>query len=413
MDSRNHTYLRYGYLPDSQVPSWIDDCLTPDAKGRFYTPEEVGERLDTLFDSLLEDCRESLHIVPLSGGWDSRLILGELLARVSRDRIETVTFGVPGQFDHDLARTVADWAGVRHHAIDLRQVSFEWESLLESTRHAPWTYIPDGYINQLARERINNDDAVLWSGFMGDPLAGSHLYEQKPADLSLQAYLQSQIRSKDLSRLLPRDEPAWSLSRTSRLSVEDLLDIIIRQRNCIYPIIVPGCRWEGWDARIGSDAGGRRVVAPFIDRQWAGYWLTAPRSQRLHCSLFLETFAWKFPELFALPAKSRLGLPAGRGSAFRLRRFQYRLRKRLQRRIPRLDLAPRTLHNYLDENWAYRERGDFQELLTRAERVLADRNAVPWLDIGALRKAHLARRMNLGRALDLLVGLALNLEREG
>ena len=85
------------------------------------------------------------YIVPISGGWDSRLILAALRERT--DKVVTVTVGCPGQLDYEIAARVAEAACVEHVRVPSDQLSLEWRALAETTRHAPWTYQPDAFFN--------------------------------------------------------------------------------------------------------------------------------------------------------------------------------------------------------------------------------------------------------------------------
>ena len=170
-----NTYLWFAYLPPKEIPTWLDDCITPENKGVNYSIKEAASRFDTLFDKLLSQNAASKHIIPLSGGWDSRAILGALLERLDTSEIETVTFGVPGQLDYDIGIRVAKWAGVKHHSLDLRTVDFTWDKIIESVKKSPWTYVPDVLFNQYSIEKFKDQYNNIWSGFLGDAITGGHL----------------------------------------------------------------------------------------------------------------------------------------------------------------------------------------------------------------------------------------------
>ena len=147
-------YLWCGYLPPDEFPAWLSDCITPETAGKDYSPKEAADRFDALFDALVELAPSGRHIIPLSGGWDSRAILGALLERIDSDRIRTVTFGMPGQLDYDLGKTVADSVGIEHHAFDLRSINFTWDAIRESVAAYPWTHVLDNFFNSLIRNQF-------------------------------------------------------------------------------------------------------------------------------------------------------------------------------------------------------------------------------------------------------------------
>lgn len=85
-----------------------------------YGVEELKKSFNECFENKeYENCE---HVVPLSGGLDSRAILAELLDRGLRKNIITVTFGTPGTLDYEIGAYVARKARVYHENIDLTKV---------------------------------------------------------------------------------------------------------------------------------------------------------------------------------------------------------------------------------------------------------------------------------------------------
>ena len=66
-----------------------------------------------------QEADNGTHIVPLSGGLDSRAILAGLLDRGLKDQIIATTYGTPGTYDYDIGCRVAKKIGVKHKAFDL------------------------------------------------------------------------------------------------------------------------------------------------------------------------------------------------------------------------------------------------------------------------------------------------------
>lgn len=89
-------FLWHGYMPQWDVPEWmLDVCQQP--SGAFdHSVDGAMARLDALFHRLAKAVSPQ-HLVPLSGGWDSRLILAALRERT--DKVVTVKVGCPGQLD--------------------------------------------------------------------------------------------------------------------------------------------------------------------------------------------------------------------------------------------------------------------------------------------------------------------------
>lgn len=129
---------QFGYFP--QVP---EDVLSEVWAGRvtptYYiweAPDEsqlIDEGISSLqgnFENLIGKTRVWIPlIVPLSGGLDSRAILGALIDAGLRDQITAVTLETPGTRDNVIGICVAKRIVVRHETIDLPQVPLKQKML--------------------------------------------------------------------------------------------------------------------------------------------------------------------------------------------------------------------------------------------------------------------------------------------
>ena len=200
-----YEYLYFGYALETADSSFVESCLTHKPAHLEYTPADAGRLLDTVIDDLLEQsCENGLYVIPISGGWDSRIIAGAVRKRLDAREIKMVTFGVPGQLDYDLGRLVAKTLGVEHFAIDLSKVALTWEELLSSAKDAPWTYVPDAFYNRYCLSRTGMVGANVLSGFLGDPLTGGHFSGVSDPDRAQQDFLDRQKISRTCHLC-----PAW------------------------------------------------------------------------------------------------------------------------------------------------------------------------------------------------------------
>lgn len=410
-------YLWHGYLPPRDIPDWFPHIFEGTATDYEYTPQAAAERLDSLFDRLVSTV-PATHVVPISGGWDSRLILGALRERV--DDIVTVTLGAPGQLDYDVGARVAKAAGVQHYPVSLEHLTLDWSDLVEAARNAPWTYMPDAYFLSYAYKQATDGAAssVVWSGFLGDPLTGGHykngssVTDQTHIAWDFQA---SQCRMRE-GRLEERigppaypHAPGWW---TDVANAREFLDFCVRQRGCIAPIVL-GREWRGWQSGQGHRYPGVDVVAPYADAGWASYWLNAPRKMHRGQWLYREMAKLRFPDLFRLPSKFTWGVNSERRLLQRGIRYTHALRNRLHRRFPSLPVRSRIADNYIDFQWAFRKRDDYIAVIKEAMKSLQQREAVPWVDLDRIWQEHYRGRCDHSQALQVLLGLAVNLEANG
>jgi hypothetical protein len=343
--------------------------------------------------------------VPLSGGLDGRLILGELLRLGLRDRMVAATFGTPGTADFEIGRRVAAAAGVRHEAIDLTAVTVRYDELVATAAAgARWVRVLDAFYNRLI-PRMFGTDALYWSGFMGDPLAGSH----RPAAPSRtwQAARTAFARRNRVSktvRLTPHGHdpegalPAAPLTADGALCHDEQLDFAVRQQAGIAPLVLPA----GYDVRT-----------PFLMPEWIDFILAVPPAERDGERLYRRILLEEHPALFRLPTKTNYGAslaaPAWRVGAARIGWRAHSVVERFTARHGRW-VHPRL--NYIDFGPAIRRRPDLAGVVERACARLIDAAVVPWLDIARLRREHHAGRADHAFALFALVSLAANLDAD-
>lgn len=403
------TYLHFGFLPkvDPQAleRTWsrirAHDVLDPASVDRPMAIARGAEAFRAACWAELARPAIGPHVVPLSGGVDSRMILATLIQLGLRERIETVTFGSPGTWDFDLAPRVARAAGVRHHAIDLRTNVPSRGQLLRELRDAPWTFPLELAWNHVVFERFGTR-ATYWSGSQANVLAGEGADEQDPGWESACrrfAALKGFTRSIPLTPPGFRPEqalPARPILEGSCLNAFRQLHLFVRNPSRNDPAQIPA----GFDVRT-----------PFHDEAWVDFILRYPEPILRHGRFYHEIAAHHSPELFALPTKNYLGLPV-RAPAWRvlLRRARLKAERLGTRHLPRLawPLDPKT--NYVDLDGELRADTPLRALIEPALHDLAQRGVVDWLDPLELWDRHQRRGANLGDALALLASLELALQ---
>jgi hypothetical protein len=410
-------YLYFGYRPaPGDDLAWVSAPCAEAVPDRAYTPSEAGRLLDAVVDALLR-ARPSggRCVIPLSGGRDSRILLGAVMERVDREEIVTVTFGTPGQLDFEIGRHLARHFGLAHHALDLSAVELTWDALLDAARASPWSYVPDGYVNRLAVSRVacSPRDAV-WSGFLGGSLTKAPFARAATWQEATDRFVVSQRRVPHLWLPPPGYDPRRALPPWpdgAAVTYGDLLNLGVRQARCIASILTPRSTWRAWGGVMGRlPATGAAVLAPFAAKDWATYWLQAPDHAKRGQRLYRRMLEYRFPELAAMPGKASRGLsPRNRLGAFCMR-AQGVVRRQIHRRWPRLPIRSRAIDNYVDYQAAFRNRKDYIAVAEQALEVLARQDAVPWLDLDRLWQQHRRGRRDHAKALLVLLGLAVNLE---
>ena len=410
------TFLYFGYLPspDVSLPVWLGDRSdrqrrpgdTDRADLSSWIAEGVGVLKRVFQDGVGGPA--TAHVVPLSGGLDSRAILGGLLESLETRQIRAVTFGSPGTWDYEIGREVAHAAGVRWEAIDLSSEDWRWEiaQLVKTARRIERPIgLFDAHVNHQVPERFGAEN-VYWSGFMGDPLSGSHLL---PRDSATWGEAQRHFvrcnrfcRSIDLPP--PDFEPQRCLPPSPLPDGEDLcydeqLDVAVRQQCLIRHIVLP----KGYEYRT-----------PFLHPAWVSFILSVPRRYRAGQYLYKEILKAAYARLFALPAKNNLGLPLD-APAWRkgARLLGLGARGWARRVAPSLLYSISPGLNYIDFDRDIRRRPDLRATISESLQDLRRRGLVDWIDVESLWQRHERRQGNHADALMLLASLEIHLKAPG
>lgn len=404
-------YLHFGYLPPNEIPPFL---LKLDRKpSQEYSVKTASRLIDNIFHDLWKSHMHIDHcIVPISGGWDSRILLSMALKYFSAEQIKTYTFGIPGQLDFEIGKRVARKAGVPHHSINLYDIQITWERLLESVEESPWTYVPDSFFNKYCYRLISEGNDIILSGFMGDPLTGGHRYLQKDTDVA--EYFtkqQSVIRSQKITS--PDYHPSFSLPKLPESNVfsrHQLLDLGVRQSCCITPIISSKKVWEAFGDSLGQiNNTNAQLLTPFARKDWIQYWVDAPEEMVDKQKLYLQVLEDKFPILSRVPSKNYYGAKKAYGLNYYLKRKAYHGQILLNRNLPAIFSEPVHMLNYLNFSLAFRERDDYKKVLNMAIKFLKKNSIVPWLDLQRYLKEHRTREIDHSKLFLLLIGLALNI----
>lgn len=373
--------------------------------------DELGRRLQTAVRRAIGGARRVA--VPLSGGWDSRTVLG--FARRTQPDAEITGYSAGHSHSHDvlLGRQLARRAGVPHRFVPIR------EDFL--ARHAEeFVWLTDGLVTAYhgwymdLRSELDPASEVVLSGFFGDAVLGfwrrlnraGSMAQMETANL---AEHQLGFSEPELARLFRpgvyrrvKHVTAASLSATLRQAhAKDLRDaaaivnMLQRQRRCIsYPLTT-----------FGSLV---RAAAPFADNDVVDLALTLPTTAREDKAAYLRMLCRWLPKLAAVPDETREGVPL---SAGRIRTGLYWRWERLcKMQVPRWsgglirphDRRANVHHDEwirLPETQAY-----LTETLTSGETYLGE-----WVDVTQVR-ALIARHMDgedLFRHLSGLLTLVL------
>lgn len=405
---RVQSFLRLGYFIDFAEKWQPIDWSRLDTSRYDGVPEEelirIGiEKLRESFSALFQTGRR--HVVPISGGLDSRLILGALLEHTEAVNIESYTFGIQGTYDYELGCKVAAATGTRHTAFSFADFRYDTGELLDMAERSACQAVLFNHppIWQLdARYR----DAVIWSGYVGDAVAGSHLHEPKSPtlDAAKRLHLSNRtfVRSMQLYTATPDDlvpHMGGGEQDPQQLSWDEqvLFD------EAVAKFTAPLVLFRGFE-----------YVTPLINTPWMDFLFSVPGEHRLHERLMIKLARGAYPWLFGLPSKNRLGHHFDTPDAVVRATFWWnRVRKLAHRFLPGVNWPN---HLYNDFHEAIRENPSLRTIVRENVRDLQRRGIVDFLDIDGIWRRHDWRLANHGDALIVLSSLELVLkarERRG
>ena len=337
-------------------------------------------------------------MVPLSGGLDSRAILGAILEQTEARNIATYTYGLPGTLDFEIGNRIARWAGTRHVRMDLRSFAFSEarvrqtavmsDANTEVVKPSIWTQVVETF----------GRDVQYWSGFTGDGLAGSHFIpERGDTDAAVAAYVAGDTRSLQFQRASEwRAEDSWPVARETKY------DGLLSRHEAVW--------FENHVERYTAHhifMRGNSYALPFMDDSFATLMLALSPELRQNKRLFNRMVVGMYPKLFAFPTSGYGYRLAGR----RVRHAAFRAdnvwRKALWRVLPGRVRHPGA--SYIDFSYGVRSRKDVREVVRDAVSAFARRGILDPGRVRLLLHEHMTGVRDTSALLTLLTSLELSM----
>lgn len=398
-------FLHLGYFPGYEESLVLDYTGVDRAHYRGWDKPALMEEGLRLFRQAIADeyVSGARHIVPISGGLDSRAILAVLREYAPADHIETYTFGTPGSYDFDIGAQVAKAAGVRHSAIDLMQASWSHDELLENARRNDcqtflFHHVPISLLEPY-------QDATIWSGYIGDAVVGGHLKPEPASTLAAAKNRYLKKRAEVRSMVMHGGGVAAMADKIGGGFLPP--EVLTYDEQVLFAevgkLVAPHVLIKGFAYKT-----------PFINNAFWQWGLGIEDRWRKDRGLFIDMMCTAYPDLFGLPTKPSFGLPLTAPAPLA---FMARVRNKMLHlgieKMPYLPWPSSPNTNFIDFSKLVRERADLKHLAGEALQALKARKIIDWLDIDAIWDAHMARQINCGDAIAILVSLELNLQARG
>lgn len=181
---------------------WVDKTVNS-------SEEELLDELHTetlkTFSKMVETLNGDPVWLPLSGGYDSRLILS-MLKELKYDNIITYTYGLKGVWEIKRAKYIAEHLNTKWHYIQFKpkqtkayfykndtQNYFSFAGGLNSAPHLAEYYA----LLELRKKKLMPDNAIIINGQSGDFTSGGHipkiLVETNVEELNIDLFMQAVI----------------------------------------------------------------------------------------------------------------------------------------------------------------------------------------------------------------------------
>ncbi|MHC4074938.1 MAG: asparagine synthetase B family protein [Planctomycetota bacterium] len=283
-------------------------------------PKELAELFVERVNNILP--KNGDVILPVSGGFDSRCVLGAVLECIESERICIATFGGEDTIDFQISQLIANKIGAKNQAFPISGDYYNSDDLRRKALDSGYTYSaftgpPLQMYSYLSQEASKGILTIYGAG--GDAITGSHLHSSdntpKRCDsfediISLLIEKRCYVSLDEVSKLLNL-EPKEAVQIVARLLEESMVEKYDKPWQFLdaWDIFVRG-RMELINLLPFNDANWR---CPHLNRAYFNMMSTQCFEEKLHQNMYRRMISSRFKFLFSLPTK-RLGGGALLGS---------------------------------------------------------------------------------------------------
>lgn len=397
-----NSFLKYGYYLNYNNPD-INLDLSGINKEK-YKDKNEQELIDTglkLWKETIDDLfnTNNEHVIPLSGGVDSRAILATLLDFTEADNIYTYTFGTPGSLDYEIGNYVARKAGTNHKAFPLNKYIFTVDKELDYARRIDCqTFL----FHHPPLEEIDElfGGFNFWSGFILGWIAGAHL-----------PLAPSKTRKEARKKIGKHDTFVHSIKLTN-IEQNKLVDLFnsdyidrnilsfeeqIERDNRLPKYAAPQVLYNGYN-----------YIIPSMNKKLYTFFMSLDDIYRRHKILLKKMFLQEYPGLFSLPEKANFGLPLNaKKHKVLFKKIINRARRYINNIYPFFSQPD---INYLDFSKSIREKSDLRNTIYSSIMDLKRRKVIDWIDIEDIWKKYINKKVDYSDALIILASLEIHLK---
>ncbi len=391
-----NSFLKLGYFLDyDSNRSYINVSQINKDKYKDATERELVKIGSDLWrQSITHNFKSNQkHLVPISGGLDSRAILAGLLEHTEANNIYTYTFGSPKTLDYEIGNYIAKVLGTNHTSFSLTDYNYKQDELNDISSRVDYQTMLFHHAPVFEVDR-QFQDCANWSGFMGDPIAGSKLLRNPSQTLTdaKKAFIKKNtyVRSVNLSSNDDFDDLiVCDAINNDKLTIDEQLDFQNRQLKYIAPHVL----MKGFNYKL-----------PFLYQPWVDFMLSIPNEFRTEQRLYKQVLSHTFPKEFGYKTKTNSG------HSLNTPKWIVLLSKINNKILSTLKLKQNININYLDFNKEIRKNFSLQNIIKSNISDLKDKKIIDWIDVDKILNNHLSNKGDFSDALIILTSLEIHLK---
>ncbi|HNW51884.1 MAG TPA: asparagine synthase-related protein [Prolixibacteraceae bacterium] len=270
-----------------------------------HRPDELRDLLDGIFARYLEPFKDRFFAIPLTAGYDSRLI-ATMLKKYGIKNVHCFTWGRKDNIETITASKIASQLGFNYRFIEYNNrliADFDHQEIFSQYMEYAGNYLSMPYmqdyfaVKYLKEQQLIPEDAIFIPGHTGDVYSGSHqrpwyqnLSKREIANEITDHFAITGFKSKPLQKeailsLLQQylDDAAFSSTQ-----FVDYWDITVRQARFV-------ARSSSVFQFFGYD-----VLLPLSDQQFIRYFFSAPTEMRYNEKIYRDCLVEYFFKPFSV-----------------------------------------------------------------------------------------------------------------
>ncbi|MDX1636839.1 MAG: hypothetical protein R3281_02640 [Balneolaceae bacterium] len=233
------TYLQAGHsvrdndrhFKTNRYFEFLRDSINRDTEAQKI--EQLHATHRSVFERLVETLEGRRAVIPLSGGFDSRLI-AVMLEEIGYDNIQYISYGKPGNWESRISKEIAEHFDRPWFFIPESRTSwYDWFHSPERREYAAYSEQLSSYAHiqdfpvvwQLKKNSLVPDDSVFIPGHSGGLMSGSHV----PSRFLSRSSVSGELL---LNHILKKNYSGWNWQKSDvnyrepfRNKIDSLIDL--------------------------------------------------------------------------------------------------------------------------------------------------------------------------------------------